>query len=178
MFKTDLQKYIHISKYARWIEKEGRRETWDETVTRFINFWKEENIVGDGINDEIYDGTILNDIKESILKCEIMPSMRGAMTAGKALKRDNIALYNCTASAIIHPAIFSEAFYILMNGCGFGFSAERQYIKDLPEVAEELYPSDTTLIIRDSKIGWATGLKELISMLYNGQIPQWERNSI
>lgn len=117
-------------------------------------------------------------LREFIKDQKVAPSMRGMMTAGKALKRDNIALYNCTSSAIMHPAIFSEAFYILMNGCGFGFSAERQYINLLPEIAEELYPSETKLIIRDSKIGWATGLKELISMLYNGQIPQWDLSKV
>ena len=174
MINTDLQKYIHISKYARWIEKEKRRETWEESVSRFINFWNNRNNCGGGIGDAIYDPSILQEIKEAILKQEIMPSMRGMMTAGKALERDNIAQYNCTTSAIIHPAIFSEAFYILMNGCGFGFSCERQYINKLPEVAEEFYNSQTVIVVRDSKIGWATALKELISMLYNGQIPQWD----
>ncbi|RLA62111.1 MAG: ribonucleoside-triphosphate reductase, partial [Epsilonproteobacteria bacterium] len=177
-FETDLQQYIHISKYARWIEDERRRETWEESTARFIDFWEEQTIGGAGINDALIDPEILGDIEKAILRCDIMPSMRGMMTAGKALERDNIAEYNCTASAVIHPAIFSEAFYILMNGCGFGFSVERQYIKHLPEVAEDLYPSETTLIIRDSKIGWATGLKELISMLYNGQIPKWDLSKI
>lgn len=181
-FDTDLQKYIHISKYARWLEKKNRRETWEESVDRYTDFWKEKLVCGGaGIGDEeLFEGKdeILNEIKEAIINCDVMPSMRGMMTAGKALERDNIALYNCTASAINHPAIFSEAFYILMNGCGFGFSAERQYINMLPEVAEELYPSETTLIIRDSKIGWATGLKELISMLYNGQIPKWDLSKV
>ena len=167
-FKTDLQKYIHISKYARWKDKENRRETWDETVDRFIEFWNNRNENG------VYDKETLNDIKNSILKQDVMPSMRCLMTAGKALERDEIAAFNCTASAITHPAIFSEAFYILMNGCGFGFSCERQGIANLPEVAEEFYPTETVLVIRDSKIGWATGLKELISMLYNGQIPKWD----
>ena len=178
-FKTDLQRYIHISKYARWIEEEKRRESWDESVSRLIEFWKTECCIGGrGIMEEGFDYQILDDISDAILNHDIMPSMRGMMTAGKALDRDNIALYNCTLSAVMHPAIFSESFYILMNGCGFGFSVERQYINELPEIAEELYPSETKLIIRDSKIGWATGLKELISMLYNGQIPQWDLSKI
>lgn len=177
-FETDLQKYIHISKYARWIESEKRRETWDESVSRLIEFWRGKNNCGGGIGDSIYDPEILEELNQAILSCDIMPSMRGMMTAGKALDRDNIALYNCTASAIMHPAIFSEAFYILMNGCGFGFSCERQYINQLPEIAEEFYESTTKLDIRDSKIGWATGLKELISMLYNGQIPSWDLSKI
>lgn len=116
-FETDLQKYIHISKYARWIEKENRRETWGESVSRLINFWKDTCCYGGGINDAMFDFSIFDELESAILNHEIMPSMRGMMTAGKALDRDNIALYNCTASAIIHPAIFSEAFYILMNGC-------------------------------------------------------------
>lgn len=182
-FETDLQKYIHISKYARWIDKLNRRETWEESVFRFTDFWK-NNLNYDVVNrndDEpkFFDkDVILDEIESAILNHEIMPSMRGMMTAGKALERDHIALYNCTASAINHPAIFSEAFYILMNGCGFGFSAERQYVNQLPEVAETFYPSETTLVIRDSKIGWATGLKELISMLYNGQIPKWDTSKV
>jgi len=175
-FQTDLQRYIHISKYARWMEKEKRRETWEESVTRLIDFWKSENDDGGGC--PIYSMDILDELKEAILNCDIMPSMRGMMTAGKALKRDHIALYNCTACAIIHPAVFSEAFYILMNGCGFGFSCERQYINQLPEIAEDFYESTTTIDIRDSKIGWATGLKELISMLYNGQIPSWDLSKV
>ena len=180
-FETNLQKYIHISKYARWLEKEKRRETWDESVSRFIDFWDSQLVCGGpGINDPLLDNQkeLLAEIKESIINCDIMPSMRGMMTAGKALERDNIAQYNCTATAVNHPAVFSEAFYILMNGCGFGFSVERQYINKLPEVAEDLYPSETTLTIRDSKIGWATGLKELISMLYNGQIPKWDLSKV
>ena len=177
-FETDLQRYIHISKYAKWIDKENRRETWEESVERFIDFWENQTVGGSGINDALVDPEILGEIEKAILRCDIMPSMRGMMTAGKALERDNIAQYNCTASAVIHPAIFSEAFYILMNGCGFGFSVERQYINELPEIAEELYDTETTLIIRDSKIGWATGLKELISMLYNGQVPAWDLSKV
>lgn len=174
-FGTQLQKYIHISKYARWIEREKRRETWKESVDRLINFWGHQFEIGAIFSN---DPMIFPELREAILNHEIMPSMRCMMTAGKALERDHIAAYNCTASAVMHPAIFSEAFYILMNGCGFGFSVERQYINQLPEIAEELYPSETKLIIRDSKIGWATGLKELISMLYNGQIPQWDLSKV
>ena len=179
-FETDLQKYIHISKYAKWVEESMRREKWEESVGRFIGFWKKHNksvSLKNNISVNDFNNT-MDEISSAILNHEVMPSMRGMMTAGKALERDNIALYNCTASAIIHPAIFSEAFYILMNGCGFGFSCERQYIQHLPEIAEEFYETDTTLAIRDSKIGWATGLKELVSMLYNGQIPQWDLSKV
>ncbi len=170
MFYNDLQKYIHISKYARWKDDEQRRETWRETVDRSINFWR--NHLGEKFFKEI------DELSDAIFEMKIMPSMRGIMTAGKALERDNIALYNCTACAITHPAIFSEVFYILMNGCGAGFSVENDYIAKLPEIAEEIYPSDTVIYVRDSKIGWATALKELIAMLYNGQEPTWDLSRV
>jgi ribonucleoside-diphosphate reductase alpha chain len=117
-------------------------------------------------------------LRKGIFDMGSMPSMRALMTAGKALQRDEIAGYNCTAIAVNNIAVFAEAFYILMNGCGFGFSVERQYVNQLPEIAEEIYPTDTVLVVRDSKIGWATALKELISMLYNGTIPKWDTSKV
>lgn len=168
----EMQTYIHLSKYARWVESENRRETWDETIDRFLSFWKEKY---DGNNEVINKINVLTD---NIRKRKIMPSMRVMMTAGKALKRDEAACYNCSAAAITHPRIFDECFYLLMCGCGFGFSVERQYINKLPEIDEEMYESDSTIVVRDSKIGWATSLKELISMLYNGQIPKWDLNRV
>jgi ribonucleoside-diphosphate reductase alpha chain len=168
--KTDLQKYIHISKYARWRDDLKRREQWFETVKRYCDYWYERFDGNTG--SELIEEGILDDIFNAIHDMEVMPSMRAMMTAGKALERDEIAGFNCTASAVTHPAIFAEAFFILMNGCGFGFSVERQYINQLPEIAEEFFDSDTTIVVRDSKLGWAIALKELISMLYNGQVPK------
>jgi ribonucleoside-diphosphate reductase alpha chain len=172
--------YIHLSKYSRWLESENRRETWGETVSRYINFWVEKvpsfPRFSEGRNKEDLEDILkeLNNLYNKIYNKEAMPSMRALMTAGKALDRDNIAGYNCTAIAVNHPAVFSEAFFILMNGCGFGFSVERQYVNQMPEIAEEIYPTDTTILVRDSKVGWASALKELITMLYNGSIPKWD----
>ena len=177
-----MSEYIHISKYSRWRESLGRRETWEETVDRYIDFWKDKIpslprfVEFPDKVQEVMD--ILPFLRESIFELKAMPSMRALMTAGKALQRDEIAGYNCTATAVNNIAVFAEAFYILMNGCGFGFSVERQYVNMLPEVAEEIYPTDTVLIVRDSKIGWATALKELITMLYNGSIPKWDTSRV
>lgn len=171
----EMKTYIHLSKYSRWIDGENRRETWDETVDRFIDFWHDRYTDTD-IYENVYE--ILDEIKLSIKNCESMPSMRALMTAGKALKRDEAAGFNCSSIAVTHPRVFDECFYLLMNGCGFGFSVERQYINRLPEIEEDMYDTDTTIQVRDSKIGWATALKELISMLYNGQIPKWDLSKI
>ena len=177
-----MSEYIHISKYSRWRESLGRRETWDETVDRYIGFWETKLPTLPVFLDnpdklqEIYK--YLPTLRQGIFEMASMPSMRALMTAGKALQRDEIAGYNCTAIAVNNTAVFSEAFYILMNGCGFGFSVERQYVNQLPEVAEEIYPTDTVLVVRDSKIGWATALKELITMLYNGTIPKWDTSKV
>lgn len=191
-----MSEYIHLSKYSRWLEREKRRETWDETVDRYVDFWRERiptiprfapvynddndspklSPVKQADLDEILD--ILPVIREGIYYKKSMPSMRALMTAGRALQRDEIAGYNCTAIAVNNIAVFSEAFYILMNGCGFGFTVERQYVNQMPEVAEEIYPTDTTILVRDSKIGWASALKELITMLYNGSVPKWDLSKI
>lgn len=182
-----MSEYIHLSKYSRWLDSEGRRETWEETVDRYVRFWEEKipkmpKFSGDPVDDtkKDFDECIeyLGTIKEFIQGKKTMPSMRALMTAGKALIRDEIAGYNCTAVAVDTPAVFSEAFYILMSGCGFGFSVERQYVNKMPEVAEEIYPTDTVLVVRDSKIGWASALKELITMLYNGSIPKWDVSKV
>ena len=172
----EMQTYIHLSKYSRWIEKNKRRETWDETIDRFTSFWMERYTQDNYVNPEIIG--LLMQCDEYIRNFKTMPSMRVLMTAGKALQRDEAAGFNCSALAVIHPRVFDECFYLLMCGCGFGFSVERQYINKLPDIDEEMYESDSTIVVRDSKIGWATALKELISMLYNGQIPKWELSKI
>lgn len=162
---TSMSSYIHLSKYARWKPGESRRETWEETVGRYTGFWKEH-----------LDGT--EGLYEAILNKEVMPSMRALMTAGKALHIDNIAGYNCSAIAINNPRCFDEIFYLLMCGSGAGFSVERQYINDMPRIAEALHDTDTTIIVKDSKIGWAKALKELIALLYNGDVPKWDTSLI
>lgn len=179
-----ISEYIHLSKYSRWLDREKRRETWEETTNRFIGFWEEKIPMlpkfSSGRHNEELEGILrqLPEIHQYVYGLKAMPSMRTLMTAGKALHRDEIAGYNCTAIAVTHPAVFSEAFYILMNGCGFGFSVERQYTNQLPEVAEDMYPTDTVIQVRDSKIGWASALKELITMLYSGMIPTWDVSKV
>jgi len=162
---NDYQKYIHVSKYARFIDKLKRRETWKETVERYVYFFGTEGLV---------DGDTAYELFEAIYNMKVMPSMRAMMTAGKALKRDNLAGYNCAGIAIDHPRAFDEVFYILMNGSGVGFSVERQFITKMPVVSEDMHATDTTIVVQDSKEGWAKALKELIALLYNGDVPRWD----
>ena len=171
MSEQALSDYVHISKYARWIESEKRRETWDETVGRLVNFWHEKY-------PTIVDSTVCQEIWDGVHKREVMPSMRTLMTAGKALDRDNVAGFNCAAIAINHPRAFDEIFYLLMNGCGVGFSVERQYVNQLPIVASNFYATDTVINVKDSKIGWAKSLKELLALLYNGDVPKWDLSAV
>ena len=166
---TPYQQYIYKSRYARYLPDEKRREEWPETVERYINFFKERNPKTD---------IPWKELEDAIVNFEIMPSMRCLMTAGKALERDNVAGYNCAYAPIDHLKAFDEILYILMCGTGMGFSVERQYINKLPDVAEEFDESETVIVVRDSKIGWAKALRELITLLYSGQIPQWDLSKI
>lgn len=163
------QKFIHKSRYARYLEEEGRRETWEETVNRYIEFFFKHE---DFISPE------REEIQRAIENMEVMPSMRCLMTAGEALERDNIAGYNCSYVAVDNQRVFDETMYVLMCGTGVGFSVERQYISKLPEVAEEFYDTDTTIVVADSKAGWSKSYRELVSMLYNGQIPKWDTSKV
>ena len=165
---TDYQAFIHTSRYARWLEDEGRRETWGETVDRYV-----ENIVGDMVDDKTKD-----EITSGILGLEVMPSMRSMMTAGPAAERDNTCMYNCSYLVIDDPKAFDEAMFILLCGTGVGFSCERQYIKHLPEVPDNLFDSDTTIVVRDSKEGWAKAYRLLVSMLFAGEIPKWDTSKV
>ena len=171
---TQYQEYIHGSRYARWDAKKGRRETWPETVDRYLDFFgnhlsKQHGYSIDGVVDEL---------REGILNLGVMPSMRCLMTAGKALERDNVAGYNCSYVAVDDVRVFSEILYVLMCGTGVGFSAERQYVNKLPEVPEELYETDTTVVVADSKIGWAKALDEYIRLLYSGVLPKWDTSKV
>lgn len=161
--------FIHKSRYARWLESEKRRENWDETVDRYLSFFVKKY---PKLQNEIID------LRTNILKCETMPSMRCLMTAGEALERDNISGFNCSYVVIDHPRAFDEMMYILMCGTGVGFSVERQYVNKLPEVAENLEPTNTVIVVGDSKVGWAKAFKELISLLYAGQIPTWDLSKV
>lgn len=166
------QEFIALSRYARYVEEENRRETWPETVGRYIKYLR-----GKFDNNVITDNE-LKAIEKDIVDLEVMPSMRAMMTAGPALDRDNVAAFNCSYIAVDHPSSFDEAMYILMCGTGVGFSVERQYVSELPKIAADFRRSDTTIVVHDSKIGWCNALKELISMLYSGRIPKWDLSNI
>lgn len=166
---TDYQAFIHTSRYARWLEDEQRRESWPETVSRYI-----QNVVVPKTRDEIS----VDEIEEAILNLEIMPSMRAMMTAGEALNRDNTAGYNCSYLPVDDPKSFDEAMFILLCGTGVGFSVERQFVSKLPEVPEILFASDTTVIVKDSKEGWAKALRQVIALLYSGEIPKWDVSKV
>jgi ribonucleoside-triphosphate reductase len=155
-------------------EKE-RRETWDETVARYFDFFKEHL---NELHNYKLTKSLRDELEDAVLSQKVMPSMRCLMTAGEALKRENIAGYNCSYVAIDRPQAFDEVLYVLMNGTGVGFSVERQYVVKLPDVAEEFFDSDTTITVSDSKLGWAKALKELVGMLYIGQIPRWNLSKI
>ena len=166
---TDYQTFIATSRYARWLEEEGRRETWAETVTRFM-----DNIVRPHLDDD----KMYTKIEESILTLQVMPSMRALMTAGQAANRDNTCVYNCSYLPVDHPRAFDEAMFILLCGTGVGFSVERQAIQKLPTVPNELFENGDTIVVGDSKEGWARGLRKLISLLYVGDIPKWDLSKI
>jgi ribonucleoside-diphosphate reductase alpha chain len=169
----EYQAVIHRSRYARYLPEEGRRETWGETIDRYISFFK--NHISETLGKKKAASTIeWEAIREAIYNLDVMPSMRAMMTAGPALARDNVAGYNCSYLPIDNPKCFDEAMYILMCGTGVGFSVERQYVNKLPEVPDELHESDTTIVVSDSKIGWASAYRELIGLLYHGKIPKWD----
>lgn len=176
---TGYQQFIAKSRYARWLEDKQRRETWDETINRYLDFFfythkptatAFKRMTGaDSLRQELYNamGTL-----------ESLPSMRCLMTAGPALEKDNIAGYNCAGVAIDDTKAFSEILHILLNGTGVGFSVERQFIAKLPEVPDELFVTNTTIVVEDSKIGWSKAFHELITLLYQGQIPKWDTTRV
>lgn len=166
---AEYSKFIHKSRYARWDEKKKRREEWEETIDRLMNYWSEERSEFEEVKDVMRD---------AILNTRVMPSMRSMMTAGKALDRDHVSGYNCSYVAVDHPRVFDETMYILMCGTGLGFSVERQYINQLPEVAEEFHQTDTTIVVADSKIGWASSFRQLVSLLYQGMVPKWDVSKV
>ena len=169
------QSFIHLSRYSRWLPNENRRETWPETVGRYFDFFEEHL-------QEQHNYTVSKDdrdeLEKAVLNLEIMPSMRALMTAGEALKRDNVAGYNCSFASSGRVRAFDEILYILMCGTGVGFSVERDFLNKLPTIAEEFEASDTTIVVQDSKMGWAKAYKELTSLLIGGQIPKWDLSKV
>ena len=172
---TSYQEFIHLSRYSRWLPEEERRETWNETVVRYFDFFTEHL---KNTYDYKISKPLREELEEAVLTTAIMPSMRCLMTAGEALNRENIAGYNCSYLAIDRVQSFDELLYILMNGTGVGFSVERQYISQLPVIAEDFNETETTISVADSKLGWARGFKELVGMLYVGQIPRWDLSKV
>lgn len=164
----NLQTYVFKSRYARWLEAEGRRENWDETVTRYCDFWKQK----------YPDKFPYERVWDAIYNMRVMPSMRALMAAGPALDRDHIAGFNCSYIPVIDQRCFDEIMYILMCGTGVGYSVERQYVNKLPEVAENFYNTDSVIVVGDSKAGWATALRQLISSLYGGLVPQIDTSKV
>jgi len=165
---NDYQKFIAVSRYARWLDDAGRRETWEETVDRYVSY----------MSQKVKGHLPLVQIKDAITKLEVMPSMRALMTAGPALERDNTAGYNCSYLPVDDPKSFDEAMYILLCGTGVGFSVERQYVNKLPDVPEEFEKVDTVIKVQDSKEGWAKSLRKLIGHLYMGEIPSWDVSDV
>ena len=175
MLPTEYQNYIAISRYARWIEKENRRETWSETVERYVSYMERryEKLTNKKLDKKERDRWV-----DAITTLKVMPSMRALMTAGAALDKDNVAGFNCSYVAIDNVRTFDEIMYILMCGTGVGFSVERQYVDKLPEIAEKFHTTETVIKVRDSKIGWAKSYRELVAMLYAGQIPQFDMSLV
>lgn len=171
MTMTDYQRFISLSRYARWLPEENRRETWEETCARFV-----DNIVKPKISNIAPE--IVSEIKDAMLGLEVMPSMRSVMTAGQAAARDNTCMYNCSYMPVDDPKSFDEAMFILLCGTGVGFSVERQYIQKLPEVPEKLFDSDTVIVVKDSKEGWAKAYRQLLAMLWSGEIPKWDVSKV
>ena len=167
---TSYQSFIHLSRYSRWLEEKGRRETWSETVNRLVTFFKYH--IQENIEAKVPSSTWTM-LEESILSLEVMPSMRALMSSGKALERENIAGYNCSYIPIDNPKAFDEVLYVLMNGTGVGFSVERQYVSGLPTIPNrEFEQTDDVISVADSKEGWARAFRDLISYLYTSRIPK------
>jgi len=170
LLPTPYQQFIAKSRYARWLESENRREDWSETVGRYMEQVVEPHVqLLDPITDALYD---------AIVGLEVMPSMRAMMTAGPALHRDNTSGYNCSYLPVDDPKSFDEAMFILLCGTGVGFSVERQYISKLPEVPDTLFDSETTVVVKDSKEGWAKSLRQVLSLLWAGEIPKWDVSKV
>ena len=173
---TEYQSFIHMSRYSRWKPEEGRRETWSETVQRLINFFADHVDRNIGVK---FENSTWDRLEDAILNTSVMPSMRALMTAGEALRRENIAGYNCSYVPIDSPRSFDEVLYILMNGTGVGFSVERQYVDKLPTIPDrEFEHTDDVISVADSKEGWARAFRDLISYLYTNRIPKVNVNRI
>jgi len=172
---TDYQNFIALSRYARWKEDEQRRETWGETVERYFDYMK--NHLYSTCNYVLDDG-LRSELEQAVLNQDIMPSMRALMTSGPALDRCHVGAYNCSYVPVDSPRAFDETMYILMCGTGVGFSVERHNVEKMPTVNEDMHLTDTVIKVGDSRPGWAKSLRELIAMLYAGQVPKWDVSQV
>jgi len=172
---NDYQNFIALSRYARWLPEKNRRETWKETVARYFDFMEEH--LKENTEYELTAKT-RKELEDAVLNLEVMPSMRALMTAGKALKDNNIAGYNCAYLSVDHPKAFDECLYVLMHGTGVGFSVERQFINKLPEIPDEVVDVDDTIVVQDSKEGWQSSFRKLISYLFEGEVPNWDTSKV
>lgn len=171
-FDSAYESFIFKSRYARWRDDLGRRENWDETVTRLVSYYQ-KRVASTETPAEIW-----KELYDAIYNLEVMPSMRALMAAGAALDRCDVAAYNCAYLVVDSPRAFDEAMYILMCGTGVGFSVEEKYVEQLPRISEQFESSATTITVADSKEGWARGFRELVSLLIAGQIPQWDMSKV
>jgi ribonucleoside-triphosphate reductase len=174
-FPTLMQEYIYLSRYARWLPEKNRREFWPETVDRYFNFFDKHL---KEMHKFKLDKETRKELREAVYNLASMPSMRCLMTAGEALERENVAGYNCSYVAVDSFRAFDEILYILMNGTGVGYSVEAKFVNQLPLIAEEFHDTDTTIVVADSKLGWAKALKELVGLLSAGQVPQWDVSKV
>lgn len=172
---TPYQTYIAKSRYSRFLDDKGRREHWDETVSRYFNFMEEHLLKK---HNYILTAPMRMKLESAVVNLDVVPSMRNIMTSGEALERQNVAGYNCSYLPIDDPKCFDEAMYILLCGTGVGFSVEQKYVNKLPEIPERLYDSATTIVVSDSKEGWAKALRQVLALLYSGEVPKWDVSKI
>ena len=172
---TPYQEYIGKSRYSRYLDDKGRREHWPETVDRYFNFMTKH--LQEKHNYSL-SNELRNELQTAVTQLEVMPSMRSIMTAGDALERQNVAGYNCSYLPIDDPKAFDEAMYILLCGTGVGFSVEQKYVSKLPEIPVDLYNSGTVINVKDSKEGWAKALRQVIALLYAGEVPKWDVSGV
>ena len=169
------QNFIAKSRYSRFLQGENRRENWTESVNRYFDFMENKLEID---NNYVVPQALSTELRNAVVNLDLMPSMRAIMTAGKALERDNTAGYNCSYMPIDDPKAFDEAMYILLCGTGVGFSVEQKYVNQLPEVHEQLFDSKTTIVVSDSKEGWAKSFRQLLALLYSGEIPNWDVSKV
>lgn len=175
-FPSDYEQFIFTSRYAKWIENEKRRENWNETVSRLSDYYF--RIYKDKFTSDVEADAVYGRLYSAIYNLDVMPSMRALMSAGPALDRCHVPAYNCAYLPVDNPRAFDETMYILMNGTGVGYSVENKYVDKLPRVSEEFEDSPTVIRVADSKEGWAKAFRELISLLYSGQVPRWNVDGV